>query len=157
MLALVVEDRGAGWSDLRICNGADQLTLEWISDINDPWGDLARAALVIVTGGFETTVKFEFEPQMMSFAIERGFRDEGAAWINRPRIRIFDRGPHGKLNAGHFFETKLRDTDEFGQAVLKALYSLSVKQTSRTSFGSQGFPHRAMHALDAALTHEQPA
>ena len=150
-IALDVED--SGWATLQISTGACAYTIAGFGDCTDAFGDLARAALAVVTGGREARVRFDGEPNEWRLVLSRPQTFDGP---DRLTLRVLEfRDIVEALPDSEGFEAFSADieTDAFGHAVLAALQSLStdIEAFHRRWRASEGFPTRATAALAAAL------
>jgi hypothetical protein len=150
-IALDVED--SGWATLQISTGAGSYAIAGFGDCTDAFGDLARGALAVVTGGREARVRFDGEPNEWRLLLLRPQAFDGP---DRLTLRVLEfRDIVGALPDSEGLEAFSADieTDAFGQAVLAALQSLSTDvETFHTRWRApEGFPTRATAALAAAL------
>lgn len=143
----------SGWGNCRIATRAGAYTIAGFGDCTDAFGDLARAALAIVTGGREAWVSFDGEPNEWRLVLLRPQTFDGP---DRLTLRVLEfRDIVEALPDSEGVEAFSADieTDAFGHAVLAALQSLSadVETFHRRWRASEGFPTRATAALAAAL------
>jgi hypothetical protein len=156
-----------GLATLRIRCGERAFTLSDFGSDTDGLGDLIRAALVIVTGSQTADIILDGEPQRWGLAVEPvGLSAEN---IRVARFTVRDGGtslssdgwsglPVAKWPSEPVFECHVA-TDQFGQAVLDAAIRMRAEFDDaqyRDAWGHcgslEGFPLRAMRALEAALS-----
>lgn len=143
----------SGWATLQISMGAGSYAIAGFGDCTDAFGDLARAALAVVTGGLEARVSFDGEPNEWRLLLLRPQTFDGP---DRLTLRVLEfRDIVEALPDSEGVEAFSADieTDAFGHAVLAALQSLSADvETFHTRWRApEGFPTRPTAALAAAL------
>lgn len=143
----------SGWAALQISTGAGSCTISGFGDGSDAFGDLARAALTVVTGGWKASVSLDGEPNEWRLVLVRLPTVEGP---DRLHLRVLEfRDILEALPESEGVETFSVEveTDAFGHAVLAALRSLSMDlETFNARWRvPEGFPARATEALAAAL------
>ncbi|MBO9709120.1 MAG: hypothetical protein J7521_13010 [Caulobacter sp.] len=144
-----------GWSRFVLTVGDRNVEVGAFSYCTDALGDLLRAALTIASGGYRAETSFDGEPVEWRLILQRDWR---AITPNTFDIKIvsfadiYARQPEAE---GHLeFEAQV-DGDAFARAIAHAAQTIWDQHGSdgynRLWGGSEGFPLRALGALQRAL------
>lgn len=130
-----------GWVQFKIQVGEDAFQ-HHISDLTDALGDLLRATLQIVCGGFSAECVFDLEPGSLSLGLERGRGDPMVPDTLSLTMRRLDAQVFSAICASETFgETVLALADRLFEAGPDPFHDR----------WDQPFPSRAHAALRIAL------
>ncbi|PZQ65667.1 MAG: hypothetical protein DI570_00770 [Phenylobacterium zucineum] len=130
-----------GWVQFKLQVGEDAFE-HHISDLTDALGDLLRATLQIVSGGFSAECVFDLEPGPLSLRLERG--------LGKPMVPDTLSLSVRRLDVLAFSAVCASET--FGEAVLALANGLFEAGPDRFhDRWDQPFPSRAHAALRIAL------
>jgi hypothetical protein len=151
-----------GWSSFDLTIGAASVNVGEFGYCSDALGDLVRAALMIATSADYAEVSFDGEPQEWRLILDERSRPTVSLPEVRIRVLVFpDASPRSPEEQGNtIFEARCT-VDAVAGAVQAAA------QTVWDQYGAEGynkawlpilngFPLRAMHALSAALSTQEP-
>jgi hypothetical protein len=152
-----------GWSNFRLNVGTASVIVGPFGYCTDALGDLVRAALVIATSGLQAEACFDAEPMEWRL-IAGGYWDAArSGWADfRLRILIFPYAlspPSPEAEGETVFEAQC-SAESFVHAVLGAAQAIWDEYGSdgydKAWGGPRGFPLRALHALKAAISVQEP-
>ena len=128
----------------------------------DALGDLIRAALMVVTGGGFASASFDAEPKEWRILLGTEGSWTSPSDMIPLRVRTFSHSGAGlpESQGVMVFEAEV-ERDQFARAVLAAaqtvLERLGVDGYAKAwNFTFSRYPLRALHALETALTIEEP-
>lgn len=145
---------GVGWADCRIGVGDQEFTIAGFGYCLDSFGDLARAALAMATGGWEARVRFDGEPHEWRLVLRRQQTFEAPARLSLQVLEFPDVGRNLPDAEGRQSFVADVEVDAFAQAVLDGLTELATEGVEKFNVrwhGIDGFPSRAVAALSSAL------
>lgn len=149
-----------GWSQFQLTVGANSVVVGRFGYCTDALGDLVRAALMIATSGYSAQVSFDGEPMEWRLIVAP---DVQSNWIgHRLRVLTFpslNYPPSPESEGETEFEAPC-SADSFVRAVLGAAQTIwdehGTDGYDKVWGGPRGFPLRAVSALKAALSVEEP-
>jgi hypothetical protein len=134
-----------GWSSFRLTVGDHALDIGPFGYCTDALGDLVRAALLLATSADGAEVRFDGEPYEWRLFIDEGWK---------PELRLRVEGDGELLIEGR------GASHDFARAVQKAAQGIwdtyNADGYNEAWYGQRGFPLRALKALDAALSYDEP-
>jgi len=148
---------GQGWASCRLRFGSEETLIEGFGDCTDAFGDLVRAALLIVTGAYTATFSFDGEPYEWRWKMARDihFPEKlGLTILGFPDVWRPAPDSEGKL----LWAISCRP-DDFGWAVANAFQAF-LETHGVDRFNDQWrlapFPLRGLRSLQTALATEEP-
>jgi hypothetical protein len=150
-----------GWSRFQLNVGTSSVVVGPFGYCTDALGDLVRAALVIATSGWRAEVSFDGEP--MEWRLIVGPYAAQSGWTDfRLRVLTFPGAigpPSPEAEGNKLFEAQCT-ADSFVHAVLRAAEAVwdecGADGYDRVWGGPFGFPLRALTALKAAISVQEP-
>jgi hypothetical protein len=150
-----------GWSRFQLSVGASSVVVGPFGYCTDALGDLVRAALMIATSGWQAEVSFDAEP--MEWRLIVGDYSAQYGWTDfRLRVLTFPNAggpPFSEAEGDKLFEAQCT-AESFVHAVLRAAVAVwdeyGADGYDRLWGGPCGFPLRALTALKAALSVQEP-
>jgi hypothetical protein len=152
-----------GWSRFQLSVGTVSVVVGPFGYCTDALGDLVRAALIIATSGSRAEVSFDAEPMEWRL-IAGGYWDAAqSGWIDfRLRVLTFPDAfdpPSPEAEGNKLFEAQCT-AESFVHAVLRAAEAVwdeyGADGYDRNWGGPRGFPLRALTALKAATSVQEP-
>jgi len=161
-VSIDLDFRGAGWANCTVHVGEKSLTMNGVSYTTDVLGDILRAGLALATGADRAAFSFDGEPQEWRLLLEAPFDSELKRW--KPfslRILTFaDIYVREPIEKGVVLLDVKCSPVEFARAALeigqRVLNTLGLDGYSEKWNGYNGFPLRALRALEAAVATEEP-
>jgi hypothetical protein len=152
-----------GWSRFRLTVGTASVDVGPFGYCSDALGDLVRAALMIATSGWRAEVSFDSEPMEWRLIIGPYWDAAQSGWTDfRLRVLTFPSAsnpPSPAAEGDNVFEAKC-SPDSFVHAVLRAAQAVWNEYRAdgydRVWGGPCGFPLRALSALKAATSVQEP-
>lgn len=158
MISVEYNLQADGWASLTFRQDGREGRIGLFGRNSDALGDLLRATLHVATGGPEATVLFDGEPEAWRLRLAQTIPPSGRMQFSITYSEAgFDRrSPEGGAISFEL-ETPL---DDFVAAVISAAReawtSFGPKGYAVAWGGFEGFPLRALVALEAALTVQDP-
>jgi hypothetical protein len=152
-----------GWSHFRLAVGTASVDVGPFGYCSDALGDLVRAALMIATSGRRAEVSFDGEPTEWRLIVGLHLDATQSGWTDfRLRVLTFPSAsypPSPEAEGSNVFEARCC-SDSFVEAVLKAAQKVwdeyGAAGYDRLWGGPCGFPLRALSALRAAVSVQEP-
>jgi hypothetical protein len=150
-----------GWSRFQLNVGATSIVVGPFGYCTDALGDLVRAALIIAASGLRAEVSFDAEP--MEWRLIVGPYAASSGWTDFS-LRVFTfpdatGHPLSEAEGRKLFEAQCT-AESFALAVLRAAETVwndyGVDGYNRVWGGPCGFPLRALSALRAAISVQEP-
>lgn len=150
-----------GWSRFQLSVGAASVDVGPFGYCTDALGDLVRAALMIATSGLRAEVCFDAEP--MEWRLIVGAYPASSGWTDFSlRVMTFQYAsdpPLPETEGQKLFEARC-SAEGFVHAVLRASEAVwdkyGVSGYDKDWGGPCGFPVRALTALKAAISVQEP-
>jgi hypothetical protein len=152
-----------GWSNFRLNVGTASVVVGPFGYCSDALGDLVRAALMIATSGSRAEVSFDAEPMEWRLIAGPHWYPDRSSWTDfSVRVLTFQglfNPPAPEVEGNCLFEAQC-SADDFTHAVLRAAQAVwdqyGADGYDAAWGGPLGFPLRALHALRAAISVEEP-
>jgi hypothetical protein len=149
-----------GWSSFRLIVGTASLVVGPFGYCTDALGDLVRAALLIATSGLQADVSFDAEPMEWRLIAGPYWDAVHSHWTDfRLRVLTFPYPASPEAEGDKVFEAQC-SADSFVHAVLGAAQKIwdeyGADGYDKIWGGPCGFPLRALAALKAAISVQEP-
>jgi hypothetical protein len=147
-----------GWSSFRLNIGAASVVVGPFGYCTDALGDLVRAALMIATSGSRAEISFDAEP--MEWRLIAGTQSSWTDFHVRVLTFPYALDPPSPESEGNSLFVAECSAESFVRAVLGAAQAVWDEYGSdgydKAWGGPCGFPLRALHALKAAISVQEP-
>ena len=150
-----------GWSSFTLTVGDRSVEVEPVSYCTDVLGDLVRTALMIAAGHYRAEASFDGEPVEWRLVLQRGWRAEDFDTFDLKILTFADiHGRRPEADGALEFEARVGGV-AFARTVADVAQAIWDKHGAegynRLWTGSEGFPLRALRALQTALGLNDPA